>query len=33
MFVARGRPVEANGLLSRRWSRTVLHSFAKAAWA
>ena len=33
MFVARGRPVEANGLLSRRLSRTVLHCFAKAARA
>jgi asparagine synthase (glutamine-hydrolysing) len=33
MFVQRGRPVEAKGLMSRRWSRTVLHSFAKAGCA
>ena len=24
----RGRPLEAKGLMSRRWSRTVLHGFA-----
>jgi asparagine synthase (glutamine-hydrolysing) len=28
MLVERGRPVESKGLMSRRWSRTVLHSFA-----
>jgi asparagine synthase (glutamine-hydrolysing) len=28
MFVARGRPVEAKGLMSRRWSRRVLQGFA-----
>ena len=33
VFVERGRPVEPKGLMSRRWSRTVLHSFAKVGWA
>jgi asparagine synthase (glutamine-hydrolysing) len=33
VFVERGRPVESKGLMSRRWSRTVLHSFTKAGWA
>jgi len=28
-----GRPAESKGLMSRRWSRTVLHSFAKVGWA
>jgi asparagine synthase (glutamine-hydrolysing) len=32
VFVERGRPVESKGLISRRWSRTVLHSFAKVGW-
>jgi hypothetical protein len=32
MFVERGCPVEAKGLTSRRWSRTVLGSFARASW-
>ena len=33
VFVERGRTVESKGLMSRRWSRTVLHSFAKVGWA
>jgi hypothetical protein len=33
MFVARGCPVEAKGVTSRRWSRIVLYAFAKAGWA
>jgi len=33
VFVEGGRPVESKGLMSRRWSRTVLHSFAKVGWA
>jgi asparagine synthase (glutamine-hydrolysing) len=33
MFVERDRPVEPKGLMSRRWSRTVLGSFARAGWA
>ena len=28
-----GRPAESKGLMSRRWSRTVLDSFAKVGWA
>jgi len=28
MFAERGRPVEPKGMMSRRWSRTVLNSFA-----
>jgi asparagine synthase (glutamine-hydrolysing) len=31
VFVEKGRTVESKGLMSRRWSRTVLHSFAKLA--
>ena len=33
VFVERGHTVESKGLMSRRWSRTVLGSFARAGWA
>jgi asparagine synthase (glutamine-hydrolysing) len=33
VFVERSRTVESKGLMSRRWSRTVLHSFATVEWA
>jgi asparagine synthase (glutamine-hydrolysing) len=33
MFVERDRPIEPKGLMSRRWSRAVLGSFASAGWA
>ena len=33
VFGERGRTVESKGQMSRHWSRTVLHSFAKVGWA